>query len=336
MKMLWETMGHEPEKMARVLKGVELYQHAPRNRQPSSGTLVARQGRVELRRPYPPQVAQEMVLLVPSPINSAYILDIDHDASLMRYLSHQGFDPVLLHWGKTLPEHADENIDTYITDYLVPLLQSQNSPVHLVGYCLGGLLAMAASCITPVKSLTLIAPPWKFDGYSDQRREDLSALWAANKASCETIGLVPMEIIQSGFWTLSGGGLFNKYARLAGLDPESDRLQRFVAIEDWANGGAPLPYAFARQLFEDFYTDNMPGKGGWRVSGCTITPEAVQVPAIEFASCSDAIVPLASSPAMPNRTVLNAGHVGMVIGSGAKSKLWMQIGLWLKQHRQKL
>ncbi|WP_164114606.1 alpha/beta fold hydrolase [Sphingorhabdus sp. Alg239-R122] len=332
MKMLWETMGHEPEKMTRVLEGVELYQHAPRNHQPSPGTLIAVQGRVELRRPYPSLEGQEMVIFVPSPINSAYILDIDNDASLMRYLSQQGFDPVLLHWGKTLPEHAHENIDTYITDYLVPLLQSQNRPIHLVGYCLGGLLAMAASCMTPVKSLTLLAPPWKFDGYSDQRRRDLSALWDVNKPSCDAIGLVPMEIIQSGFWTLSGGSLFNKYARLAGKDPESNSLRRFVSIEDWANGGEPLPFAFAQQLFEDFYSRNIPGKNQWHIAGQIITSEAIHMPVLEFASRTDSIVPIASSPNMKNRMVLDAGHVGMVVGSTARNTLRREMQSWLDKN----
>ncbi|WP_446655023.1 alpha/beta fold hydrolase [Blastomonas sp.] len=277
--------------------------------------------------PAPPQI-----VFVPSPINAPHVLDMDADCSLMGWLGRQGLPSALVDWGATTPEHRDHDLDHLATRLLLPMLQALGRPVHLVGYCLGGMIAMAAACHIEVRSLTLIATPWHFDGYPAKRREELTAMWQHHRPACEAMGLVPMEVMQHGFWTLSPAKLMEKYLKFAAMPEGSAAARRFVAVEDWANGGEPLPFALGAQLFEQLYRDDRSGTGDWHIDGVSIAPDRVRGPVMEFASASDAIVPLACSPDVPRREVLASGHVGMVIGGSAPTTLWPMLSRWILSH----
>jgi polyhydroxyalkanoate synthase len=107
-------------------------------------------------------------LFVPSLVNRAYILDLSQRLSLLRWLSARGVHPYLLDWGTP---GADEKAFS-ITDYtdgprrasLAALCNRHGGPVHLVGYCMGGNIALAVALKYPdyVGSLTLLATPWNF------------------------------------------------------------------------------------------------------------------------------------------------------------------------------
>lgn len=280
--------------------------------------------------------APPQVVLVPSPINAPNVLDMDMDCSLMGWLGEQGLECALVDWGATMPEDRADNLDAFATDRLLPLMDALGGPVHLVGYCLGGLIAMAAACHRPVKSLSLIAAPWRFSGYPAPRRADLTAMWSHHRLNCEAMGLVPMEVMQHGFWTLAPGKLMEKYLTFGAMAPDSVEARRFVAVEDWANGGEPMPYALGEQLFEQLYRDDVTGQGRWRVGGLAIAPDHVRGPVLEFASASDAIVPLACSPDLPGRQVLASGHVGMMIGRSAPRTLWPMLKQWILSHERSI
>jgi polyhydroxyalkanoate synthase len=257
---------------------------------------------------------------------------MDAQCSLMGWLADNGVASALIDWGPTAPPDRADTLDTLAIERMLPLLGQLPGPVHLVGYCLGGLVAMAAACHADVRSLTLIATPWHFSGYEPQRRAELARMWAHHRPACQQMGLVPMEVMQHGFWTLSPEKLVEKYLKFGALSPDSDSARRFVAVEDWANGGEPLPFALGEQLFEQLYGADITGTGGWSVGGIDICARNVRGPIMEFASASDAIVPLACSPDLPGRQVLASGHVGMVVGSSAPKRLWPMLQRWILSH----
>jgi len=339
LALVQQYLADDPETMRRVLAALRRYQRAPRGFLTPPGAVLLRQGRAALRAPrgladidrtaYRPRT-----ILVPSPINAPAILDMDTGCSFAGWLGTHGHAPALVDWGATDATMRGECADDYALSYLVPMLRAQDGPVHLIGYCLGGLVALAAACHVPVQSLTLIATPWHFSGFSGERRAELAAMWAANADLCRQMGLVPMELIQSGFWTLAGRRMVDKFLAFADHPRGSDAERRFVAIEDWANGGEPLPFALGQQLFEQFYGEDRTGTGRWQVGGVTIDPKLALGPALEVDAADDAIVPLAASPALPGRQVLPSGHVGMVIGRSAPDRLWQIVNDWLLSHGQ--
>jgi polyhydroxyalkanoate synthase len=325
--MVREQTDGDPDRRAAILAGLRAYQKAERPARPPEMPVVAQAGRARLRDyggSGPPAV------FVPSLINPPIILDLAEENSLLRWLSKQGVRPLLVDWGAPTPHVARQDVAQHVTDLLLPLIDQLNEPVHLVGYCLGGTMALAAAMHARLLSLTLIAAPWHYAGFG-QARDDIAQLWATAKPSCETMGLVPVEVLQSGFWRLDPWRTVTKYENFGRLDPDGAEAGAFVALEDWANAGAPLSYGAGRELFEDMIGKDVTGTRVWAVGGEVVDPAKVSAPTLEFVSLHDRVVPAASSARLPNQRLLGLGHVGMIVGSRAREQLWEPLAAMLSQ-----
>lgn len=323
--MLRSETAASPERRARALAGLAAYQRAPRGAASPRPAALHRVGRARL---IDYGGAGRPVVFVPSLINPPFILDLAEDRSLLRWLTAQGVRPLLVDWGTPTPEERDLDITGHVETLLLPLLDALGTPPVLAGYCLGGTMALAAASVRPVAGLALLASPWRFAGFGEAARADIAGLWAAAEPSCRALGLVPMEVLQSGFWRLDPARTVAKYEAFGTLDPDSPAARNFVALEDWANAGAPLTYAAGAQLF-DFVTNDAPGRGAWTVAGRTIDPATLPCPAVDFASTSDRIVPAASASGLADTRRLSAGHVGMIVGRRARTQLWEPLAEWL-------
>src|SRR3546814_4102973 len=72
-------------------------------------------------------------------------------------------------------------LDRHVTERLLPMLAALDRPAIVVGYCLGGNLAIGAAALHPVRALATIATPWDFDGFPTAAREEIGALWRSSK-----------------------------------------------------------------------------------------------------------------------------------------------------------
>ena len=321
-----ETEG-APSRRAAALAGLAAYQAACRGAPRIMPPVLHRAGRASLRDYGGAGVP---VLFIPSLINPPFILDLAPERSLLRWLASQGHRVLLLDWGTPDAAERDQDISHHVTERLVPLAQMLDVPPVLVGYCLGGTMAVAAASLMPVRGLAMIAAPWRFTGFGDAARARIAALWAAAEPVCRSIGLVPMEVLQSAFWSLDPARTIAKYEAFASMATGSGPATTFVALEDWANGGAPLTYAAGAQMF-DFFARDLPGSGAWRVNGKMIDPCALDCPTIDFVSTTDRIVPSASAAGFAERHDLRAGHVGMMVGSSARPQLWTPLADWISR-----
>src|ERR1700757_866101 len=106
------------------------------------------------------------VLFIPSLINRAYVLDLMEGASMLRWLAAQGMHPYLLDWGWPAEVERHFTLTDYIAGRLERALAVIPGPVILAGYCMGGLLALAAALRAQgtgkVSGLALLATPWDF------------------------------------------------------------------------------------------------------------------------------------------------------------------------------
>src|SRR5690606_17778927 len=118
-------------------------------------------------------------------------------------------------------------------------------------------------------------------------------VWEQSRPSCEALGLVPMEVLQTGFWSLDPERTIRKYADFLELEEGSAAWRGFITLEDWANDGAPLTLGCGRDLMDHCYADNLTGRGDWHVGGTRVDPGALACPTLAIASTSDAIVPAA-------------------------------------------
>ncbi|MFS0771768.1 alpha/beta fold hydrolase [Sphingomonas sp. 1P08PE] len=287
------------------MAGLDAYQRAERLPPPSTPPAGHRHGRARLigwgrhRRP---------VVLVPSLINPSAILDLSERVSLLRALDAAGLQAWLLDWGTPNPAERAMDVGDHVRDLLVPLLARFDEPPVLVGYCLGGTMTLAAATCSSVAGVATIAAPWRFAGYGPAR-EAMARHWAGAHDACDAMGLVPVEVLQAGFWRLDPVRTIDKYAAFGRMDPASEEARSFVRLEDWANAGAPLTFAAGRQLFEDMIARDLPGTGGWFAD-----PRTLKCPTVEFVSTTDRIVPAATAAGLADRRELAAGHVGMIVG----------------------
>jgi polyhydroxyalkanoate synthase len=299
----------DPDLARAALQGLAAYESAERPRLEPLRPLAASAGPATLRDHGgngPPAI------LVPSLINPPHVLDLDPEVSLASAIGEMGRKVLLLDWGEA-SARSGLSVGGHVEELLLPLLRDVAEPAALVGYCLGGTMVIAAASLVPCERVVTLAAPWHFDGYPGEAAGALDSLWRQSRDAAAALGALPMEVLQAAFWSLDPERTVTKFANFSKLPPDSAEARRFVALEDWANEGEPLPVAAARELIEDFFVADLPGKGRWSVGGKRIDPH-LPVPLLNCVASRDRITPEATAP--EGETVqIRAGHVGMIVGS---------------------
>lgn len=282
------------------------------------------------------------VLVVPSLINRWEVLDLTAEKSLLRAMAAQGLRPYLVDWGT--PNDEERGFDT--TAYVARLeralafvaRRARRAPAVL-GYCMGGTLTVALAARKPrrVAGLALMAAPWDF--HADRTGQAFLLSTGPLLAEvADKLGELPVDILQTLFWSLDPWLAVKKFGRFLGLDQKGEHAKEFVLLEDWLNGGAPLAGPTARECLVGWYGDNIPGSNKWVVGGRRIVPSKIKVPSLVMIPSGDRIVPPLSAAALadPKKGLKNAtridlplGHIGMVVSGRARDLCWTPLMAWL-------
>lgn len=261
-----------------LLAGIAAYRRHPWQRRLPDPPTIWREGGSRLldfgRAGDPP------VLFVPSLVNRAYVLDLAPGRSFLRWLAAQGTRPLLLDWG--WPEAAERRftLTDYVAGRLDRALMAIDTPVVLAGYCMGGLLAVAAAERRPerVRGLALLATPWDFHAANPEQAKLLGQTLPLLEPALHFADTMPVDLLQMLFALLDPGSVAAKYRAFGRLDQGSDRAWQFVALEDWLNDGVPLAAPVARECLGGWYGENLPARGEWRIAGLPVEPAALSVP----------------------------------------------------------
>jgi polyhydroxyalkanoate synthase len=293
------------------------------------------------------------VLVLPSLINRAYVLDLVPGRSMLRWLASQGLRPLLMDWGT--PGHAEAGLGLgdYGRERLLPALAQARAlaggPVPVMGYCMGGTLAVGLAARRPadVSALVTIGAPWDFAstrGIAGAVRALIRAQGAARAeqlldALGAAFGLVPVSLFQMVFALVNPMQASLKFQKLARLDPCGAAARIFVALEDWLADGVPMPAEAAKDLLVGWHIRNLTAAGEWRFLGGPVDPRLIAAPALLFCGERDTIAPPALArplaATLPNATTLrpHTGHVGMIVGSAARAQVWRPVAEFLSAHR---
>ncbi|MEM7546780.1 MAG: alpha/beta fold hydrolase [Pseudomonadota bacterium] len=333
-------------RLSEMLDGLKRYQTSPHCRTLDDPKVVWRQGSARLLDFGADQPGGRPLLVAPSLINSHHVLDLDHDWSLVRHLAANGLRPFLLDWGEPLMNERSFTLSDYLAQRLIPAFdlvrqEAGGGKVPLLGYCMGGTLTIALSSLRSmdVERIALIGSPWDFS-HMTPMRSALAALGVAGEPSVLSdminrvgacFGAIPMTALQVVFAQLDPGLAARKFRRFARLPETAADLRKFVLIEDWLNAGPALSAPAAKAALIDWHLDNTTMRGTWKVNGQLIRPETVAAPTLICAATEDRITPPRATEAlaaiMPNVRISRpkAGHVGMVVGSGAPKSLWSEL-----------
>lgn len=324
----------------RFLAGVNAYRRHPYRRNVTDPPAVWREGTTRLLD-YGPAGGRPL-LVIPSLVNRAFVLDLRQGRSLMRHLAAAGFRPFLVDWDSPGETERSFDLTAYIAGRLQRILDwviaKAGGPIGVIGYCMGGNLALALTQrrLKDVAALALLATPWDFHAGVPERALQMHAMAGAVEGQLDLMGVMPVDSLQAMFALLDPYRVPGKYQSFAGLDSGTERAVDFVALEDWLNDGVPLAAPVARECLFGWYVDNRPGRGTWLVDNRPVRPEEVAVPILAMVPAQDYIVPPQSAlplvGALPKvkHHMVEAGHIGMVAGRTAPEILYGPLTAWLE------
>jgi len=287
------------------------------------------------------------VLLIYALVNRSYILDLMPGNSFVEFLLGEGFDVYMLDWGIPGKEDKDMSFENYILDYMPRavkkvLRNSQAEELTLFGYCMGGTMSVMYASLfpdKPLKNLVLLATPTDFT----PENAGLYGLWFSEKYQdpdviVDTFGNVPANLAYTGTAMLRPmANYVGSYVTMWDLLMKEKPMGGWRAMNKWANDPIPVPGAAYKQWIEDFYQQNKLVKGEMKLRGRRVDLSKIKCPVLNLAGEKDHLVFRPQAEATMNligsedkeSVILDAGHVGLVMGRGAKKDLWPQVSNWL-------
>ena len=308
----------------------------------TEGQVVFRNDLFELIQysPLTDTVYERPYLMVPPCINKYYILDLQPDNSVVRYMVEQGHTVFLVSWKNPDASMSKVTWDDYVGEGVIKAIEvtreiGATEQINVLGFCVGGTLTSTALAVLAarkkdyVASLTLLTTLLDF---TDTGILDVFIDEGMVKLRESTIGGEGGH-----FGMMSGLDLGNTFSFLR----PNDLVWNYV-VENYLKGNSPPPFDL---LYWNGDSTNLPGPmycwylrhtylqnelikpGKLTVCGEKVDLGKITVPAYIYASHDDHIVPWKSAYESThilkgkNRFVLGAsGHIAGVINPPAKNK----------------
>jgi polyhydroxyalkanoate synthase subunit PhaC len=292
-------------------------------------------------KPLTAKVHERPMLFVPPCINKYYILDLQPDNSLIRYLVSQGHRMFVMSWRNPDESIADKTWDDYIEDAALRAIGevqaiSGQQQLDVMGFCVGGtilataLAVLAARGQQPAASLTLLTSMLDFsntgvlDIFIDEPAVQLREATIGEKAP-NGPGLLKGKELATTFSFLRPNDLVWNY--VVGNYLKGDKPPPFDLLY-WNGDSTNLPGPFFCWYLRHTYLQNelrQPGK--LKVCGEKIDLAKIKAPVFIYGSREDHIVPWDAAFESTNilkgklRFVLGAsGHIAGVINPPAAKK----------------
>jgi len=282
-------------------------------------------------------------------VSRSYILDLHRSNSVARRLRDAGLDVYVLDWGTPGPADAHNALEAYTHRYLprglrAALAESGAERVSLLGYCMGGNLALLAlaSQRLPVRSLVTMATPVDFKrlpGLAGEMREhvldaDRLADWSGN---------VPPQCLSAFFRVRKPTADIPNVARLWENLWNDAYVESHQAMARWAREHVPFPGAAFRQVADQWLRQNAFVEGGLRLAGREVDLRRVRCPTFSILALRDDLVP--PEAAQPIGDIigahefelleLEAGHAGLTTSRKAATTTMPALEAWFTGHNEK-
>ena len=286
--------------------------------------------------PLTPKVGTRPLLVVPPCINKYYVMDLQPDNSLIRFMIDQGNTVFLVSW--RIPKEAQGHLtwDEYLEQGPITALHvvqdiCKVKQVNALGFCVGGTILTSALAVLKargediVSSLTLLTTLLDFSDTGEIGLFIDENGLAAREATIGKGGLLPARDLQNTFSFLRANDLVWNY--VTGNYLKGEKPKAFDLLY-WNSDSTNLPGPFACWYMRNLYHDNslrVPGK--LEMCGSKIDLSSLDMPVYLLATREDHIVPWQSAYESTRilggkiRFVLGAsGHIAGVINPVSKNK----------------
>jgi polyhydroxyalkanoate synthase len=305
------------------------------------------------------------VLLIYGFVLKPYVLDLVPGNSLVQYLVEEGFDVYMLDLGISDAQDAGLSLGDLVLDYVHGAVQkvletSGADEISLFGHSQGGTLCAMYASLFPggsLKNLVLLSTPTEFA----PRNPGALGLWTLASRSSgayfdpaivpNTFGNLPTDLASR---TINAGAsaqatAVGMVARACGfgvydwglrviqdLVARDVSLRSWLAASKWVDDASPFPGEAFRRWVQDFYQGDKLVKGEVVLRGRRIDLSRIGCAVLNISGKKDHIVPTSKTEATTalarsqdkESLSLDAGHVGMLIGPGARD-LRTRLGEWL-------
>jgi polyhydroxyalkanoate synthase subunit PhaC len=284
------------------------------------------------------------ILLVPSLINRSYIWDLRHGDSFVEHLLGAGYDVLCLDWGQPDARDAQNTMSTYIDDYMMAAVAAATrrcaSVPIVIGHCFGGLIALlwAASTEQQPPALITLAAPTNWDEVGP-----LSWLTRQGRIEPEDVldetGNVPPAAMLAAFQMIRPLGDAVTYVTLFDRLHDREATQAIWALMVWARGHIPFPGATFVEMIRKLSRENSLTTGKVAFGKRIRELSSITAPFLNIYGSKDHVAPpesvepltgLVGSQEAEQRE-LNAGHIGLLVGSTMRAKTMPTVIGWLDE-----
>lgn len=293
------------------------------------------------------------VLLVPPMAATPVCFDLRRGCSLVEYLLEQGRPTYLVDYGdiSTLRDQdlgLEHWIDTVLPDAVEAVLDDSGAPgVHLVGWCLGGILEMftaAAHPELPIVSVTSVASPFDFGQVRVlgpvRLLEDLTR-GVLTTALVRTLGGIPGRLNGLIYRWLDPVKQIKKPLLQLQSRDDPDTLAQIEAVDVLMDTMEAYPGRSISQIYHSLIRTNRLSQGRLHLKGGRVVELSdVHVPIMAIAGTGDLFfAPPASAhhvatlvPNSPETRLETApgGHLGVLTGRSARDTTWPLIDGFLR------
>lgn len=297
------------------------------------------------------------LVLVPPLGVFAWIFDLMADRSMAKYFLAHGFEVYLIDWGTPGSGDSDVSLEQYVIDWFPKAMRairehSGSQEQSLLGYCMGGLLAMlylASSRDDKVSNLVTIASPvdmHKMGFVGSVYRVLSKPVWAIGKVTGLRIDRmqrslfhVPGKRLSFMFRMTNPAGTVLSYLELVRNLADDDYVSRYMTMNEWFTNMPDYPGATVQQLIRKMGLYNRLARGRIRLGHCDADFRDIKSALLAFAGDNDKIVPVASAQALLEVVgstdkefhIVPGGHAGVFTGGKAAHTTWAISKDWLAQ-----
>ncbi|GAB4284698.1 MAG: alpha/beta fold hydrolase [Candidatus Rifleibacteriota bacterium] len=268
------------------------------------------------------------LLIIPSLINRWYILDVTEETSYIREFSQQR-PTFLIDWGYPGEEVGHMPFSHYYHKTIKRAVRqicklTGAEKVDLMGYCIGGTMAYAFSCLEPdlVDHLVLLTAPLNFENAGIL--SDYAHCFPVEEFSA-SMEKMPGWVLAFSFQFIQPMGIYQK-TKMFHKKCESESFKKlFNAMERWIADPVDFPARAYYELLTDLYRDNLLAQGKLLTSeGCKVDPAARKAKALVLNASKDHIAPIhatkipESDHGPVTQITISSGHIGITTGRHGK------------------
>jgi polyhydroxyalkanoate synthase len=292
------------------------------------------------------------VLLVPPLAAPTICFDLRRGCSMAEHLMGLGHPTYLLEYGPIAFSDRDLGLEHWVEEIIPTAIEKVSAhaggqPVQVVGWCLGGimaLLALAARGGLPVNSIAMVASPWDFNElrlFAPIRGVANITNGFVGTAIYRALGGAPAPIVRWGFQLSTLDKYLTKPVAMAANLHDREFLAQVEAVDHFINNMHAYPGRTMGQLYHRFFRVNDLADGQLHLGDHDIDLASVRVPVLAVAGSADTLAPkaavhhvqklLTGAPEVQLKTG-PGGHLGVLTGRSAEGTTWHWIDEFFARH----